>query len=153
MKDQGIRYILKLYEHFDEYKDLWLCYEVGKRPLAERLCTYKELQYKGETIYNMKHQFFYKLIQTNLRGLKQLIKLVAKFLVSLQSYNMVHGDLKPANMLVEFDAERTTVLDIRIKDFQSSFKFDELNKVRATSPWYLPPEVLDYADQRATNPG
>jgi serine/threonine protein kinase len=55
LKDQGIRYILKLYEHFDEYKDLWLCYEVGKRPLAERLCTYKELQYKGETIYNMKH--------------------------------------------------------------------------------------------------
>lgn len=65
---------------------------------------------------------------------------------------MVHGDLKPANMLVEFDADRTSVVDIRIKDFQSSFKFDELSKVRATSPWYLPPEVLDYVDQRATNP-
>lgn len=65
---------------------------------------------------------------------------------------MVHGDLKPANMFVEFDADRTTVVDIRIKDFQSSFKFEELSKVRATSPWYLPPEVLDYIDQRATNP-
>lgn len=83
LKNQGIQYILRLHEHLDEYKDLWLCYEVGKRTLAERLCTYKELQYKGETIYNMKHQFFYKLIQTNLRGLKQLIKLAAKFLVSL----------------------------------------------------------------------
>jgi serine/threonine protein kinase len=59
---------------------------------------------------------------------------------------MVHGDLKPANMLVEFDAERSAVLDLRIKDFQSSFKFDELSKVKATSPWYLPPEVLDYVD-------
>jgi len=66
---------------------------------------------------------------------------------------MVHGDLKPANMLIEFDAERTAVLDLRIKDFQSSFKFDELSKVKATSPWYLPPEVLDYAHQRASNPG
>jgi hypothetical protein len=43
LKNQGIQYVLKLYEHFDEYKDLWLCYEVGKRTLAERLCTFKEV--------------------------------------------------------------------------------------------------------------
>lgn len=62
-QNSGLQHIINLQDHFDEYKDLWLCYDVGKRTLLERLFTLKEVPYKGETIYNMKHQFFYKLIQ------------------------------------------------------------------------------------------
>lgn len=100
----------------------------------------------------MKHQFFYKLIQADQHGLKKLIKLVAKFLVSLQNMKIVHGDLKPENILVEFNPGRTTVVDIRVKDFQSFCKFEEMHKLEANTPEYLPPEVLEYIDEKAKKP-
>ena len=64
----------------------------------------------------------------------------------------MHGDLKPENILLEFNPGRTTVVDIRIKDFQSFLKFDKLEKIEASTPEYLPPDVLLYIDDKKRNP-
>ena len=70
----------------------------------------------------------------------------------MQNLNMVHGDLKPENILVEFNSGRTTVVDIKVKDFQSSFKYEDLHEVTGNTAEYMPPEVLEYLTEKAKNP-
>jgi len=42
--------------------------------------------------------------------------------------------------------------DIQIAGFGNSFNFDDLRKVRSSNPEYLPPEVLEYIQERQSDP-
>ena len=59
----GIRRIAKLYDVLDETKDVWLVYEVGAKPLSHHLFDVKGEFYKGERIYGVQHQDFYRALR------------------------------------------------------------------------------------------
>jgi hypothetical protein len=60
--NEGIEQILKLYNYFDTDQDTFLCYELGQKTLAKRLCTVKYVRLNNELCYTVKHQYFYKVI-------------------------------------------------------------------------------------------
>ena len=73
---------------------------------------------------------------------KTLVQKIAKFLVVLQKYNLIHADLNPENILLYFDKDNKVLQDIRVIDFGSSLHFHEIENITAVTPEYLPPEVL-----------
>ena len=63
----------------------------------------------------------------------------------LSYLGIVHADLKPDNILVDFDG--VNVRDIKLIDFGSSFVFEDAYSVPATTPEYLAPEVLEFMER------
>jgi hypothetical protein len=59
----GIMSIAKLLDQIEDKQDLWLIYEVGSKCLSKLLHEVKGEFYKGERIYQVKHQMFYNSLQ------------------------------------------------------------------------------------------
>jgi serine/threonine protein kinase len=88
------------------------------------------------------HGKFYQLLIKDVSVLVDFIKQAACILDALQSALMVHGDLKTDNLLVEFNEDKTKLLNVKLIDFGSSFEFDENLAVSDATYEYLPPEIL-----------
>jgi serine/threonine protein kinase len=76
---------------------------------------------------------------------------MAETLEVLAKRSVVHADLKPDNILVDFDGKRIT--GIKLIDFGSSFLFsnEEGSKITASTPEYLAPEVLALLESKNSN--
>jgi tRNA A-37 threonylcarbamoyl transferase component Bud32 len=67
-------------------------------------------------------------------NLPKVVQSLAEFISLLNSKGVVHGDLRPANILhVSQDA-------VQVQNFGCSFQIDEVDKVAHPKP---PPEVVD----------
>lgn len=75
-----------------------------------------------------------------------LIRMLAEVLDVLAMFRIVHADLKPDNILIEFDGRR--LKDVKLIDFGSAFSYENPSSISATTPEYLAPEVLDYLEKR-----
>jgi len=64
-------------------------------------------------------------------------------------FRIVHADLKPDNILVDFDSQKGVIKDLKLIDFGSAFSYENPSNITATTPEYLAPEVLEYLERRA----
>ena len=70
-----------------------------------------------------------------------MIGKIAQFLKFLSNFKLVHGDLRPANVLPVF--ENFNVVDVKVKDFTNSFKIYQIGEVEPENAEYCPPEIND----------
>jgi len=64
----------------------------------------------------------------------------------LSELDIVHADIKPDNILLDFDGK--SIKSLKVIDFGSAFIFSKVKSVPATTPEYLAPEVLLFMDKR-----
>ena len=143
--------IAKLYAVLEESKDVWLSYQVGGECLTNHLFDVKGEFYKGERIYGVSHQGFYRALKEDKQVLVDLIRMLAEVFDVLAMFRIVHADLKPDNILIDFDGHR--LRDIKLIDFGSAFSYENPSSISATTPEYLAPEVLEYLEHRGENTG
>ncbi len=79
--------------------------------------------------------------------LKDFIRMMAEVLDVLQENQVVHADLKPDNILIEFDGVK--ISGLKLIDFGSAFLFNNVTNITATTPEYLAPEVLQFLENRS----
>lgn len=77
--------------------------------------------YKGERIYNVAHQGFYSALAKNHKILSTLIRKIAEIFQVLSSFGIVHSDIKPDNILVELNQDKSDIAEVKLIDFGSAF--------------------------------
>lgn len=82
------------------------------------------------------------ILQTFIRKMAEIFEVLAQF-------GIVHGDLKPDNILVEFEQDMSDIKQIKLIDFGSAFEFHNVTQVTATTPEYLAPELLEFLETRS----
>jgi serine/threonine protein kinase len=150
--------ICMMVESVDDKKDLWLIYEVCEgRTMNEHLFDVKGEFYKGERIYMVHHSHFYHAMRTNLDLLKDFLYRMCLALSAFARLSIVHGDLKPDNIIIDYVPETQSIRSLKIIDLGSSFLLNEEGRtirnqcefVQST-PEYLPPEIHSFLSKRFT---
>lgn len=142
----GIKYIAELLDINEDKTDLWLTYELGGMTLTKNLFEVKGEFYKGERVYHCNYQNLYFAMKTNRAVLIDFMTKMLQVFELLAALDIVHADLKPDNILVDFDGKN--INNLKLIDFGSAFIYSEATTVSMSTPEYLSPEVLKFIDTR-----
>lgn len=113
--------------------------------------------YKGERLYMVHHSHFYHALRTNLSLLRDFLLRMTSALNLFAKLSIVHGDLKPDNIIIDFEEQTQKIRTLKIIDLGSSFLLNPQgitvkNQVEfaQSTPEYLPPEIQSFLSKRFT---
>ena len=96
-----------LIDSIAEKKDFWLIYEVCKgQTMNEHMFHVKGEFFKGERIYMVHHSNSYRELRNNTDLLKDFLLRMCSVLNVLATLNIVHADLKPDNIIIDYDEQQ-----------------------------------------------
>jgi serine/threonine protein kinase len=157
-KTPGGDNVCLLLDYVEDKKDLFLIYELclGKT-MNEHLFDVKGEFYKGERIYLVNHSVFYHRIRNDLRLMADFIKRMTQMLELFYQAGVVHADLKPDNILIDYDEETSLIKCLKIIDLGSAFllnrreeRLKDQIEFGQSTPEYLPPEIQTYLTRKFT---
>lgn len=111
-----------LIDSVEDKKDLWLIYELCEgRTLGEHMFEVKGEFYKGERLYMVHHGPLYHALRNNTRLMQDFLARMCDALGLLARLSIVHADLKPDNVIVDYDPENQQIKSLKLIDLGSSF--------------------------------
>ena len=135
--------IPRIYEHYEDNNDIWFAYEKGGNSLSSLSFKIKGEFEKGERIYNIQKGIFLKLLFSNVVQFKLFIKKILSGIEFINSQDIVHSDIKPENILIEYSKinDNFEIKKIKIIDYGSSFNYINVSNINSNTPEYLCPEI------------
>jgi len=113
--------------------------------------------YKGERIYMVHHSPFYHALRNSVDLVRDFITRMCRALGLFSKLGIVHADLKPDNIIIDFDEQTETIRNLKIIDLGSSFLLnpkgyviESQSEFAQSTPEYLPPEIHSYLAKRYT---
>lgn len=139
--DNNINSMITLYDHYEDANDVWLVFEKGGKSLSS-LCLKIKGEFCGsERVYTMNQgKFLHKLV-TDINQLKYFIKKLLSFIHFLSMNYIVHGDIKPDNILIDYNSDDFSIKDIKVIDFGSAYYLMNPSNFSSNTPEYMSPEI------------
>ena len=135
--------IPRIYDHYEDSNDIWFAYDKGGNSLSSLSFKIKGEFEKGERIYNIQKGIFLKLLFTNILQFKLFIKKMLSGIEFINSQDIIHSDIKPENILIEYSKLNNNfeIKKIKIIDYGSSFNYANVSNINSNTPEYLCPEI------------
>ncbi len=81
--------------------------------------------------------------------MRDFISRMAEVFEVLSAHNIIHGDIKPDNILVKYEGSH--IQEIKLIDFGSAFSYENPTGISMSTPEYLAPEVLEYLEHKSSD--
>ena len=135
----------KIYESYEDNNDIWFSFEKGGKSLSNLSYKIKGEFEKGERIYHIQKGIFLKLLFTNIKQFKLLIKKILLGIEFINGNGIIHSDIKPENILIEYiyDSDNFEITSIKIIDYGSAFHYENTSAISSNTPEYLCPEITN----------
>ena len=135
--------IPKIYETAEDSNDIWFSFEKGGISLSSLTFNIKGIFEKGERIYQIQKGEFLILLFKNISQFKFLIREVLEGIDYINKKGIIHSDIKPENILVQFNKEDNFFIkSVKIVDYGSAFYFNNKSPLITNTPEYLCPEIM-----------
>ena len=137
--------IPKLYDFYEDNNDIWFSFEKGGKSLSSLSYKIKGEFEKGERIYHIQKGIFVKLLLTNINEFKSFIKKILLGIDYINSHGIIHSDIKPENILIEYSNKNDNfkINSIKIIDYGSAFFYENTSSISSNTPEYLCPEITN----------
>ena len=137
--------IPKIYEFYEDNNDIWFSYEKGGLSLSSLSFKIKGEFEKGERIYNIQKGIFIKYLFSDIIQFKFFIKSILSGIDYINSQDIIHSDIKPENILIEYSTLNNNfeIKKIKIIDYGSSFNYLNTSNINSNTPEYLCPEITN----------
>ena len=135
------------YEFFEDNFDLWIVYEKCGKDLSTLSIKIKGEFINKERIYTIKKgKFLEHFVMKDFTQLKIFLKQMFIFIQNLNKFFIIHGDIKPENILIEHD-ENFNIKSIKIIDYGSSYFLNKNVNFSSNTPEYLAPELTEILEK------
>ena len=137
--------IPKIYEFYEDNNDIWFSFEKGGKSLSSLSYKIKGEFEKGERIYHIQKGNFLKLLFSNIRQFKLFIKKILLGIEFINNNGIIHSDIKPENILIEYNNNYDIfeITSIKIIDYGSAFSYENTSAISSNTPEYLCPEITN----------
>ena len=136
--------IPKIYETYEDNHDIWFSFEKGGLSITTLTFNIKGIFEKGERLYHIQKGEFLVLLFKNVKQFKLLIRKILEGIDYINKKGIIHSDIKPENILVQY-TKKDDVLDIssiKIVDYGSAFYTSNESPLISNTPEYLCPEIM-----------
>ena len=136
--------IPKIYDSYEDNNDIWFSFEKGGISLSNLCFKIKGEFEKGERIYLIQKGMFLMSLFSNINQFKYLLKQIILGINYINSKGIVHSDIKPENILIDYIQKEDIfkINSIKIIDYGSSFLYNEISSsTTSNTPEYLCPEI------------
>ena len=142
--DKKCDLIPKIYETYEDNNDIWFSFEKGGLSLSSLTFNIKGIFEKGERLYHIQKGEFLLLLFKNIKQFKLLLKKILEGIDYINKKGIIHSDIKPENILVQY-TKNNDILDIssiKIVDYGSAFYQNNHSPLISNTPEYLCPEIM-----------
>ena len=138
-------FIPKIFDVYEDTNDLWFSFEKGGISLSGLSFKIKGEFEKGERIYHIQKGIFLMSLFSTISQFKFLLKSLLSALNSINKMGIIHSDIKPENILIEYSGSSLEnnfeIKAIKIIDYGSAFFVNNTSNISSNTPEYLCPEI------------
>ena len=142
--DKKCDLIPKIYESYEDNNDIWFSFEKGGMSLSTLTFNIKGIFEKGERLYHIQKGEFLLLLFKNIKQFKFLIRKILEGVDYINENGIIHSDIKPENILVQYTKNKDilNISSIKIVDYGSAFFSSNESPLISNTPEYLCPEIM-----------
>ena len=136
--------IPKIYESYEDNNDIWFSFEKGGLSISSLTFNIKGIFEKGERLYHIQKGEFLLLLFKNINQFKLLFRKVLEGIDYINKKGIIHSDIKPENILVQYtkNSDILEISSIKIVDYGSAFYSSNPSPLISNTPEYLCPEIM-----------
>ena len=139
--------IPEIYETYEDSNDIWFSFEKGGISLSSLTFNIKGIFEKSERIYQIQKGEFLIMLFKNIEQFKFFVKKVLEGIDYINKKGIIHSDIKPENILVQYDInnkneKKFEIKSVKIVDYGSAFYSNNKSPLITNTPEYLCPEIM-----------
>lgn len=160
--------MINIVDYVEDSNDLWLVFENGGKSLSSLIFKIKGEFLGNERIYSIKKGKFLRYLFEDINNLKEFIRKMLHFIHFLNENGIVHCDIKPENILIDFETKnnlcdddfnlknsdstkQSHIKSLKIIDFGSAFFINNPENFASNTPEYMSPEITELIEKNVSS--